>query len=426
MKKRILSIIIAAAACTAAMAQSGTNSPYSQYGLGVLSDRSQGFSRGMNGASLGLRRGNVANTLNPASYSAVDSMTMIFDVALSGQITNFKEDKKSVNANNANFEYAVGLFRLMKGVGMSFGVLPYTNVGYSYTASNYLDATNGTITETYTGDGGLHQAFIGAGVKLLPQLSLGVNVGYLWGDINRTVSSSSTTYINSLYKLYTAEVNSYTAEAGLQYTQRIGKDDELTLGATASLGHKLNTDAECSIINAAVSGSRDTTTLVAANALELPMTYGVGLAWRHGDQLFVDADVTLQQWGGTKYPVYDSATNTYETRRNLLRDRWTVAAGADFVPNSMSRNYLKRVHYRLGAGYATPYYNINNRKGPNELSVSAGFGLPLQNAYNNRSVLNISAQWVHASASNMITENTFRINLGLTFNERWFFKWKID
>ena len=426
MKKKLLSTIIAAAACTATMAQSGTNSPYSQYGLGRLSDRSQGFSRGMNGAALGLRRGNVVNTVNPASYSAVDSLTMIFDVALSGQITNFKEGKTRVNAKNANFEYAVGLFRLLKGVGLSFGILPYSNVGYKYTASTYLDATNGTITETYSGEGGLHQAFIGAGVRVIPQLSVGVNVGYLWGDISRTVASSSTTYINSINKIYTASVSSYTAEAGLQYTQRLTKKDDLTLGITASLGHKLGADPRCSIINAATSGIRDTTTLVASNALELPMTYGAGLAWQHADKLLIDADATLQQWGKVKHPAYDAQTNTYDARSSLLRNRWQFAVGADFVPNRMSRKYLQRVHYRMGAGYATPYYNINGVKGPKEVSLSAGFGLPLQNAYNNRSVLNISGQWVHISAPGMIRENTFRINLGLTFNERWFFKWKID
>jgi len=25
-----------------------------------------------------------------------------------------------------------------------------------------------------------------------------------------------------------------------------------------------------------------------------------------------------------------------------------------------------------------------------------------------------------------VKENTFRINIGLTFNERWFAKWKVD
>jgi hypothetical protein len=96
------------------------------------------------------------------------------------------------------------------------------------------------------------------------------------------------------------------------------------------------------------------------------------------------------------------------------------------VPAALSRNLLNRIHYRFGVGYATPYYNINGKEGPRELSVSAGFGVPLQNSYNNRSILNVSAQWSRTAAKDLITENTFRINLGLTFNERWFAKWKVD
>ena len=426
MNKKILSIFLMAAAILSGYAQSGTNSPYSQYGLGILSDQSQGFSRGMSGAALGIRQGNVANTLNPASYSAVDSMTMIFDVGMSGQITNFKEGQTKVNANNADFEYAVGLFRLLPGIGVSFGLLPYSNVGYKYTASNYLDSTNGTITETYSGEGGLHQAFIGAGFQLMPQLSVGFNVAYLWGTIDRSVVSSSTTYINSLSKLYYTSVSSYNANIGAQYTHRLTAKDILTVGATFGLGHKIGADPECSIINASTSGNRDTTVYVASNALELPYTYGLGVAWRHGDQLVVDADLTCQMWGKTHYPSYDAGTNTYAARSSLLKDRWKLAVGADFVPQSLSRNYFKRIHYRVGASYNTPYFKVNGNNGPKEIGISAGFGLPLQNAYNNRSVLNISAQWARTSAAGMITENTFRINLGLTFNERWFFKWKVD
>ena len=92
----------------------------------------------------------------------------------------------------------------------------------------------------------------------------------------------------------------------------------------------------------------------------------------------------------------------------------------------MNRKFLKRVHYRMGASYATPYYKIGTQDGPKELTLSAGFGIPIVNTWNNRTSLNISAQWVHNSAKNMLTENTFRINIGLTFNERWFAKWKVD
>jgi len=41
-------------------------------------------------------------------------------------------------------------------------------------------------------------------------------------------------------------------------------------------------------------------------------------------------------------------------------------------------------------------------------------------------MLNISAQWVNQKAAGFINENSFRINLGFTFNERWFAKFKVD
>lgn len=402
-------------------AQSGTNSPYSQYGFGVLTDQSQGTSRGMNGVGIAFRKGNVANSLNPASYSAVDSLTMIFDVGLSGQITNFKEGNGRCNANNADFEYAMGSFRLLPKVGASFGILPYSNVGYEYSTTATLDETFGSIPVTMKGSGGLHQAFVGVGWNIVKPLSLGVNVAYLWGVMDRSISSSSTTYVNDFSKDYHAQVNSYLVTLGVQWEQQLSYKDYLTLGMTVGIGHKLGSSYTIS--------NGDSLVYSASDVLRVPMTYGVGLGWTHGSKWFVGADVLLQKWGEVDFPgsSQNNTSTVYALRSGLLKDRYEVNVGADYVPNNMDRkNLLARVHYRLGAGYATPYYNINGKEGPKEYSVSAGFGIPLQNSYNNRSILNISAQWAHTSAKDLITENTFRINLGLTFNERWFAKWKVD
>ena len=103
-------------------AQSGTNSPYSQYGLGILSDQTSGFNRGMNGVGLGFHEHNQVNYLNPASYASIDSMTFILDAGISGQVTNFEENGVKKNANNSNFEYVVAGFRLLPHVGMSFEI----------------------------------------------------------------------------------------------------------------------------------------------------------------------------------------------------------------------------------------------------------------------------------------------------------------
>lgn len=432
MKKSIfcglLAAVIPLTVCAQSGTQSSTLSPYSQYGFGVLADQSQASGRGMGGTGIGMRNGTLVNTLNPASYSAVDSLTMLFDAGLTGQFTNFKEKATSANSRTADFDYAVGLFRVKRHLGVSFGLLPYSDVGYTYTIQSFLDNTIGSISETYKGTGGLHQAFIGAGWNPVKPLSVGVNAAYLWGTYTRSVASTASTTINSLSKTYKASVNSYNITLGLQWQQPFGRHDNVVFGATMGLGHKLGTDPTCNIVNINTATLvSDTTTFTVENGLELPMTYGVGMSWNHKQKLTVAADVTLQKWGSTAFPDYDETTRSYTSRSGLLTDRTRVGIGADYIPNSLSlRSYLHRVHYRIGAAYATPYYKINGSDGPKELSFSAGLGLPLQNVWNNRSVLNISAQWVHTSAQDLITDNSFRISVGLTFNEKWFAKWRVE
>lgn len=422
MKTTIIGCLALVAIATTASAQSGTDSPYSQFGLGVLSDQSQGGNRGMNGVGLGLRAGNQVNTLNPASYSAVDSLTMIFDMGMSGQYTHYEEGKTRVNAQSASFDYAVGLFRAAKNVGVSFGVLPFSNVGYDYkTSGQYMAEFDAKVPVNYTGTGGLHQVFLGAGWRPLKPLSVGFNAAYLWGSYDRMVYTASSTAMNAVTKTYSASVNSYNLNFGVQLEQPLGKQDALTLGATVGLGHKLGADPEYTV----ALGSTDSTFTI-ENGLELPMSYGVGLAYRHANRLTVAADFLLQQWGKLQFPAFNAAADRYELTDGLLKDRMKVNVGAEYVPDAMNRSYLKRVHYRIGAGYTTPYYNISGYDAPKELSVSLGFGLPITNGYNNRSVLNVSAQWLRASSDRFITENTFRINIGLTFNERWFAKWKVE
>ncbi|CCY64829.1 hypothetical protein [Marseilla massiliensis] len=430
--KKVLGAGILASVCiTPAVAQSGTNSPYSQYGLGLLNEQSSGFNRGMNGLGLAFREHNQVNYINPASYSALDSLTFIFDAGLSGQITNFNENGHKINANNADFEYAVAAFRAFKHVGVSFGIVPFTNVGYNYAITDYLnDDRDVAYTNTYSGSGGIHQVYFGAGWEFLKGLSVGANISYLWGDIDRSVINSySDGSINTLSKYYTASVKSYKLDVGLQYQLALDKKNALAIGLTYGLGHKLGTDPTCNIISTnTMTAVADTASFTVNNGLEIPTSFGAGVMWNHANKLKLGADFSYQQWGSLQYPVYRVVNDEprYELTDDYYKDRYKVTVGGEFCNDEMSRRFFDRIRFRAGVSYATSYYKINGLDGPDEISASIGFGIPIVNAYNNRSVLNISGQWVHSAANGLLTENTFRINIGITFNERWFMKWKVD
>ena len=400
MRKLILATLLLGSALFAS-AQSGTNSPYSQYGLGVLSDQTSGFNRGMNGVGLGFHEHNQVNYLNPASYASLDSLTFIFDAGISGQITNFNENGVKKNANNSNFEYAVAGFRLFRHLGMSFGVVPFTNIGYDYSSSDWVNNDKDAYyTNTFHGEGGLHQAYVGAGWSPIAGLSVGANISYVWGSYTKYITNSySNSYYKTLTRTYNTQVNSYKIDLGVQYTYQIDKKNAVTAGVTFSPGHNLGASADMNIIsNNTQTNTSDTIPFSIGKAYKLPTMIGVRLIWNRDNQCKVGFCYPLPKWGSLGYP-------TFEER---------------------SRSFLKRVAYRAGISYATPYYKVNGVDGPKELSVSAGFGIPIINSYNNRSQLNISGQWVKSSANGLIKENTFRINIGFTFNEDWFKKWKMQ
>jgi hypothetical protein len=211
----------------------------------------------------------------------------------------------------------------------------------------------------------------------------------------------------------------------MQLELPLNKQDNITLAATWTPGHSLKADPECAIINTNSTISKaDTTVYKITDGLRIPTAYGFGIAYNHALNLRVGADLQIQKWGSVDYPDY--ANGTYALKSGVLKDSYRFNLGGEWTPRPMGRHFFQRVRYRAGVGMATPYYYINGQEGPKELSASLGFGIPIMNGYNNRSILNISGQFVRRSADNLIKESMFRINIGFTFNERWFAKWKVE
>ena len=105
----------------------GCNSSYSRFGLGTLNDQSQGFNKNMGGVAQGMRAGNRLNMQNPASYSAIDSLTFLLDVGMNASMGRMKMGGNSMNVNNCSFDYANIGFRLARGLGFSAGFSTWKN-----------------------------------------------------------------------------------------------------------------------------------------------------------------------------------------------------------------------------------------------------------------------------------------------------------
>ena len=355
--------------------------------------------------------------MNPASYSAVDSLSFMFDLGMSLKSSNYQENGVKAKAKNSSFDYIAMQFRLHPRLGAVIGFTPYSTVGYSFTTTKPLEGSENSSTSIFTGDGGLQQVFGGLGFKILDNLSIGANFGYLYGDINYQTQIGFNTTADYSITYNKIKVNSFTADFGVQYTQPISKDDNLTLGVTYGLGHNLNSSEEKGIQITDNSDYVVNNSTTINDSYGIPHTFGVGVAYNRKQNLTLGVDYTLQKWSNVKY---NNQTDAY-------KDRSKVAVGAEFLPNPIGRNYFKRIRYRAGAYYSTPYLKLGDINGPSEYGVSAGFGLPLF-LFQRKTILNITGQYIHVkpSISNMLSENRFVIKLGLTFNERWFMKWRVN
>lgn len=402
----------------AANAQSSTNSPYTRYGLGELSDQAFAHNAAMGGIGYALRSSEQINVMNPASYSAVDSLSFMFDIGMGLKSSNYQENGYKTNAKNASFDYLAMQFRLHPRVGFAVGFTPYSNVGYKFSRTSDIENSDDvTLTNTFYGDGGLQQIFGGIGFKILDNLSIGANVGYLYGEIDyQTLATLSnggdqtTTYNN-------ISINSYIANFGLQYTQKLSKTDKVTLGLVYGLGHDLKSTETKGIQVTDGSSYSELTEETIKDSYGIPSTFGAGLTWQHKQNLTVGADYTLQQCENVKY---DNSTDFYKNRTR-------IGAGIEYMPSLYGRNYLSRIRYRAGAYYSSSYMKLPEYDGPKEWGVSAGFGLPLH-LFQRNTVLSITGQYVRVlpSVKGMLSENRFVLKLGLTFNEHWFMKWRVN
>lgn len=209
--------------------QNSSSSPYSRYGLGDL--LFSGFSKnlGMGGIGQGVNHSLNLNPLNPASYSTLWLTT--YEAGVNMTFQELATTKLTQNTNTSSLAYfAFGFPVKSKKWGMGFGLLPYSNVGYSEKEVR-TDNLFVPETHTYEGSGGLNQFYLTNGFSLAKNFSAGVTASYLFGVLNqdRKVEFSDLSYFNTNIS-HSNSLGWFHFNFGLQYTfdsLRIAPSDSL-------------------------------------------------------------------------------------------------------------------------------------------------------------------------------------------------------
>lgn len=430
-------------AAAPALGQGLGNSPYSRLGLGDASLNSGGVRQmGMGGIGVAAPNSVNVNELNPALVYYTSRTT--FEAGYTGQFKTLKNDVSSQRTGSATLGYlalAVPINRRWAGV---IGLKPYSTVDYqSLTVDNSVvgDPT-AEVEKQYTGSGGLAEAYMSHAVRLAEGLVLGASAGYVFGDIDQQASTRIGTatlpLLNANRDIDQNQVHysDFAFRAGLHYRGKLKEKLNYNLGGTYSFRSNLNGERSINQLRQDATGlqigaiARE---IDAPGKARVPALTQIGISLDNNRSWSVSAEGTRQQW--SQFRAFGEQGGSSGI---LLSDTYRFGVGGELTPDATSvDNYFRRVTYRAGLNVAQLPY----RPGGQVLidrSVSWGFAFPLPTAtpldattislaftYGQRGNTDVLALPTGATERN-VQEDYIRMQLGVTLNNRWFIKRRIE
>ena len=393
-------------------------SPYSVFGVGQMHQQGTAWNRSMGGVGVAARSNRYINILNPASVTARDSLSFMSDFGLGGRISLFTEDGKKALNTTFNIDDFVLSFPLWKNTAMMLGVTPVSDVGYYITYSE-TELDTGYRRFASLGNGGIYQVFGAFGATLWNRLSLGAQVNYRFGNINK---QAAIYYDDESFRNMASgdslQVNNFTAKVGLQYEQPLTHSSFLTLGATYQLatrmnGHTIHYEERGSYDRRRTASTLDGTGLMMGDEL------GVGLSYRLADKFFIEVDYTRTDWSRTNLDQVKGFSNVGDVVFKQSVGQ-SFRAGMAFTPNrSDIRYFLRRCTYRAGAYFDQSYYTVDGAH-VNAVGVTLGMTVPVFRWYNGVTVgLDFGRRGL---ATSQVKETYFGFNLGFNVFDIWFQK----
>lgn len=449
--------------------QTDTQSPYSFYGLGAITQNALPNGFAMGGIYNGLRDSIALNYLNPASYTAIDVTQLTF--GFETNLLNFDVNGNPQTSQNL-FINQVGMgIPLMNrkkfGWGMYMGFAPYSQIKYSFSDTTTAIYGTDTITQenVYNGSGGLNKVTLGMAWRIGRHFSFGGNVHYIFGtsDRNRSLSLPiSSGYLSSRVQEKTS-VNTVFADLGVQYfstfkvIKRIRPDDtsravqndkskwpvierhyHYAIGGTYTLGRTFSAGFDQLGIQYFTSSSveygLDTFYINPASTgkITTPHSFGTGFTISNPEIWTVGADFNYGLW--SQFSYFDQPSAKYY-------DSWNVSAGVEFRPPFRDRytgklQFLKNIVYRAGL----KYFNRPLRPDGNpvdQLGISFGLGLPFagKKFYSENldiktiySYINLGIEGGFAQSRNggTISETYLRFTMAVSLRDKWFIKRKFN
>ena len=413
-KKIIIAVMLVIAGSTYGQ-EGGTASPYSFYGIGTQQFRGTFESRAMGG--MGLYSDSLhLNLLNPAQLGRLRYVT--FTVGGSHTEVTLKDDASEDNTSISTIDYIALSFPITKKAGVSFGLVPFTSVGYD------LNDDDGVTINTFSGRGGVNRVFLSGGYELAKGLYVGASANYNFGNIqNETLRTLEEAELGTR-ETNRSDILGFTFELGAQYDRMITDKLELRSSVKYIPATEVESQNERQVSSVIFN---DTGLIQDIDIIDVPVedsnfdfpssiTLGAGLG--EPNKWFVGAEYTSQK----------SSTFTnrgFSIEDVSFKDASQFRVGGFYVPkyNSVS-SYLQRVTYRAGFRYEESGIVIGDED-INEFGISFGVGLPAGRTLNN---VNFTFEFGQRGTTNsgLVQENFFNAGISLSLNDVWFIQSKFN
>lgn len=421
MSKKIVFIILCLVVVTT-YGQNSSVSPYSYHGIGDIRAQSTVENQSMGGLSM-YTDSIHTNLKNPAAYGKLRLVN--YTIAGGHSEIRMTDFTASQQTSVTSLEYiAIGI-PLTPKLGIGIGVLPYTSMGYN-TFSDNISARQDTIANQYGGEGGLNKVFLSAGYEITKNFHLGATVNYSFGSLEyrsvQNIAGVQYGVINTKFSQIKGFDFNYAATYTPKIKGRYTLFSSITVNTQANLvSQNEETLGSFSTITGEVIEGRDVN-LDAQNLknteLKIPTTTTLGLGFGRDKRWFLGAEYSLQGLSSFRNEFVDQNNIIYE-------DATTIAIGGYIVPDYASfTSYAKRVNYRFGGRYENTGMIINGKE-INDYGITFGLGFPLGSGFDNIN-LGLTYGIRGTATANLVEESYFKVNIGLSFNDKWFQKRKIN
>ena len=398
-------------------AQQTTSSPYSRFGMGNLNSQFSSVFNSLGGGGYAINDSKIINPFSPASYSSYQSNSFLFSTGINNETIDIQSLTDNQTVNNLSLSHILFGFPLTKKIGSSFGIIPFSSIGYSM--QNRDDIFGADML--YDGDGGISKVYFGSSLELHQNLSVGANASYLFGGLNRrkrlvfddeTIFNSRSNSLINIKGIY--------YEFGAVFSKKID-DNNSQISISINTSNNTNVDAKRTnlVETFEYSGTNEIVKDTFVNSVEkgsmvLPKYTNLGLAYSLDSWLFV-FDYSTQNW--SDYELFEESDSLINSQR--------ISGGLQYTPDISSVNqFYKRCHYRVGLALNTTPLQINNTQ-LEDKSISFGIGIPIKK---NKSTYDISLILGQrgTTSNNLLKENYVKIGLSMSFEGIWFVKQKYN